>query len=159
MTKEKCIAYQQLDAMIKLSDGKNVVPTMDYQKWVLENSQLFSEVNVKESEEVAQRVGAKVKQCFYNCWKALVPEQYKYFEGTVATKAIPIPLEHCWLVKDGKVIDPTLIINVGKIKNRLGDEYFGVEIPIKYALKMGFKLKLAGPYLPHFYLERFEKKK
>jgi hypothetical protein len=147
------LAYKQLQAEAKLTKGI----VHDYKLWLLKNSILFTTVNKKESMDVMEKCDCQVKQCFYNCWRALsINQNYKYYEGTVMTKAIPIPLEHSWLVnKNNEIIDPTLIIDIPKEKivNRLGDEYFGVEIPKEFCYKMGFKIRKSGPYLFDYFRE------
>jgi hypothetical protein len=152
VSKKTNLAYKFLEAEAKLSTGT----VYKYKLWLMENTKLFTKINKNESHRVRSRCDGKVKECYYNCWKALsLNQHYRYYEGYVNSKRIPIPLEHSWLVnKKNEVIDPTLIIDVDKkIKNRLGDEYLGVEIPREYAYKKGFKTKKSGPYILDYFFE------
>jgi len=148
MKKNSAIWFIEQEA--KLSKGK----VRDYKLWLLKNFKMYTKVNVKESKKISKRTSSGVKQCYYNCWRALSCGDYRYFEGYVTSKDVPIPLEHAWLInKKNEVIDPTLIINVTKIKNRLGDEYLGLEIPVEYCYKKGFKLKKSGPYILDYFMD------
>jgi hypothetical protein len=152
--------------MCQLSEGKNnVIPPHHFTKWQMDNSQLFTKVNIEESKKAAKSVGAGLKQCYYNCWRLLTPLQYKYFEGFVCSKQFAFPIEHAWLVnKKGEVVDPTLILHTEKIgefdEKRLGvgGEYLGIEIPVEFALKLGFKQRKSGPYIPYYYSELYDEK-
>ena len=147
---------------------------LDYKVWFTEHSEEFTEVDLKLSEKISKQVQAEVKECYANTWKASWNRKYKYFEGFVWSKDIPIPLEHSWLVsKDNKVIDPTLIIDVKTAKKqlnrkykgynwtpserKLGDEYVGVHIPTDKLNKFVLESKQTGGFLIQFYIQEKEK--
>ena len=100
----------------------------DYWQWFKAMGKSFGpgDIDKADSRRIQKRFGSKIKECYYNAWMVhQVQPQYKYFEGFVSGL---IPIEHAWLVLDGKVIDPTLAVNVRGDKNRFGSEYFGVEV-------------------------------
>lgn len=156
--KEQSLGFKQVVAESKLTEG--IIHT--YKEWLLENFEYFTQIDIEESKMVAKRYDAELKHCYYNCWKPITSQKYRYFEGFVWSKSVPLPLEHCWLVKDGKVIDPTLILdvknkNMKNIENRLGDEYLGVEIPIDFVLKHSFAIKKTGPFIFDFFEKGLKK--
>jgi len=161
---------EQINAEIKVMKNENS-PAKHYKVWFKDQCEVFYKVDETKSKEVSDRTYAKIKQCFINCFRGLEPGM-KYFEGYVWSVDIPIPLEHSWLVKDGVVVDPTLIISGDKLKKqqrkyfkkgyklpngneryRLGDEYAGVEIPSKWLFKECLKTKKSGPHLFNYFLE------
>jgi hypothetical protein len=76
-------------------------------------------------------VPGEVKQCFRNATAfALVRDDVTYVEGFALDPALPIPLEHAWLVDDkGQVIDPTWDDNVGHV-------YYGVPFERNFVAAM-----------------------
>src|SRR3990172_11011531 len=140
---QQCLGYKQVKSEIKLTNGI----VKDYKKWLLDNFKYFIKVNIEESKQVSKESYAEIKHCYHNCFRVLTDKNYRYFEGFTWNKRIPIPLEHSWLVINDQVIDPTLIINVNNIKDRLGDEYIGVEIPADFVLANAIKTKRTGPFL------------
>ncbi|MGR9449172.1 hypothetical protein [Rhizobium leguminosarum] len=76
-------------------------------------------------------VPGEVKQCFRNATAfALVRDDVTYVEGFALDPALPIPLEHAWLVDDkGQVIDPTWDDNIGHV-------YYGVPFEINFVAAM-----------------------
>ena len=69
--------------------------------------------DVAESLRVGKAVRAKHKRCYWNAIRAIknLPEYQDadYVEGyAVLLSPVLFPLEHGWLEKDGKVIDPTM---------------------------------------------------
>ncbi|MBB4509710.1 MULTISPECIES: hypothetical protein [Rhizobium] len=71
------------------------------------------------------------KQCFRNATAfALVRHDVTYVEGFALDPALPIPLEHAWLVDDkGQVIDPTWDDNIGHV-------YYGVPFERDFVARM-----------------------
>lgn len=138
--------------------------------WFLKNSEQFTDIDKKLSEKVSIEVDAKIKQCYYNTWKGSWNREYKYYEGYLWSKKVPLPIEHSWLVSDGKIIDPTMIIPSYKVKKQLkkygmgGDnyegrsflddqnEYVGVHIPTDTLNKFVMKSKKTGGFLLEFFL-------
>ncbi|ULJ72584.1 hypothetical protein [Rhizobium gallicum] len=59
-------------------------------------------------------VPGEVKQCFCNATAfALVRDDVTYVEGFALDPALPIPMEHAWLIDAiGQVIDPTWDDNI-----------------------------------------------
>jgi len=148
----------------------------EFRTWFIENSNHFHQVDVEKSMQLAKENNALVKQCYRNCWNiALGNRGYEYYEGFVWSEDIPIPIEHTWLVKDGKVIDPTLIIDNKtaekqlrsdkeyrhlvtdkgfKIReSRIGDEYMGVNIPIDFVNSLLINRKKFDPNLIDYFLK------
>lgn len=66
-------------------------------------------LDLDKSKEIANRIDAKPKQCFYNAYKALdyLPTEAKYIEGWVLKD---IAIEHAWIELGGAIIDPTLYL-------------------------------------------------
>ena len=148
-----------------------------YLKWFIDNSESFTDVDIDSSHTVSREHDCKVKSCYYNCWKVVSCGNLKnlrYFEGYVWSKRVPLPLEHSWLVDSkGKVIDPTLIItgelaykqmkkeyrNIDRRhyvddKKRFGDEYYGIEFPIKDLNKLVLKNEKTGGFLIELFLSK-----
>ncbi|NIS95434.1 MAG: hypothetical protein GTN97_05905 [Nitrosopumilaceae archaeon] len=155
--------------LLENSNFSNQNP-MRFLKWFLKNAQSFTKVDLKKSEEVSVKTDSQIKMCYHNCWKALLDyRKFRYFEGFVWSKELPLPLEHSWLVDTkGRVIDPTLIINAQetarqmkkkygiedhfKRQFRIGDEYLGIEFPYKKLNKLVFQYKRTGSFLPELFL-------
>lgn len=128
-------------------------PATKYKKWLIENGKTFNTVDIGESEKAAKETNAQLKQCYVNALRGTGSRHY--YEGYVISKSIPISIAHAWIVDDkGHVIDPTLILDVKgqgtsnrKGIDRIGDEYFGVEIPKHTAYSMSVRTGKFGPYL------------
>jgi len=117
-----------------------------YHKWFKQNATLYTNVNKNESLKLSKY--ARIKACFDNCSKlAFKYKKLEYIEGYTFSL---IPLEHAFLINNkNEIIDPTLAINHGEIKDRYGSEYYGIKIP-KNILKI---LKLnKNRYTPLTYL-------
>ena len=127
--------------------GKLPPPTIKFREWFLSKSETFNTVDLGLSRKLQKLNQCKKKQCYYNAWKSDITGHYRYFEGFVISDDLPISLEHSWLVKDGVVIDPTLIIG-----NRLGDEYFGIEIKRGWLNKHVLDTETTGGFLTDYYL-------
>jgi len=131
-----------------------------FKNWFVENQTTFSFINKEKSKEMSTRTRSKIKQCYHNCFRGLWRCDLKYFEGYVWSKAIPIPLDHCWLVNEkGEVIDPTLIIST---KQKGGEDrtkdcvYTGVEMQKDWLYKKCFNSMKTGPYLLDYYSEKMQ---
>ena len=95
--------------------------------WMLEKGKSFKGRKLaKEEEDYFERIlGKKLyspKHCFYNAQMiAISDSSFQYYEGQAKNKKVPVlTFEHAWLVKDGKVYDPTW---------KDGTEYHGIHIP------------------------------
>jgi hypothetical protein len=112
--------------------NKRKTPAGEYHKWLVKNGETFTDIDKADSRRLAKKNHCKVKECFYNSWNInLSDHSYKYYEGLVYAHGIPI--SHSWLVKDGKVIDPTLAVEACGDTDRFGAEYFGIEIPRSFS--------------------------
>ncbi|MDX1371943.1 MAG: hypothetical protein R3321_05705 [Nitrososphaeraceae archaeon] len=125
-----------------------------YKKWFIDNAKTFTDVDEKISKEISDNNGCKIKQCYRNIWVSLSSNpEMQYYEGFVISNSCPIPIEHCFGIIDGKVIDPTLIIDLDSYKNRLGTQYYGVNIPNEWVIKQGFKTKMTGKFIFDYWRE------
>lgn len=86
-----------------------------YFKWLLEEGKSYTtkdecEVNKKE-KDLMKKYG-QARACYYNSQMiAMKHSEYKYVEGFYIVENIPISLEHAFLLKDGKIFDPTAFNN------------------------------------------------
>lgn len=105
---------------------------------ILEEGECFTREEVMEEktpevEKHLKIVEPQVKECFHNSWRmSLLDDDYKYYGGYYMAM---IPSEHAWVVKDGKVIDPTDEIRVDEYGGDPATEYFGRELPIPFVSK------------------------
>ncbi len=98
----------------------------DYTIWLKQNSTSYTIIDKETSELFRDRYHSKIKACYTNCWKIAICEpEYSFYIGHVS--ALGLPLSHAFLVKDNKVIDPTLAIKVDD-RERYGTEYYGMPI-------------------------------
>lgn len=140
---------------LQLLQNSKTSSAYKYKKWFVANAELFTEVDLIKSEELAKHYQCKIKQCYLNVWRAVTSDyKMEYYEGFVISDSCPIPIEHCWGVIDGIVIDPTLIIDVESYKNRVGSEYYGIKLPKKFVLKQGLKTKKAGAFIFDYWWEQ-----
>jgi len=165
---------EQINMELELMKNQNNI-AKKYKEFIKKEGQVFNKVNIELSEKVSKINETEIKQCYINCFRGLTEPGTKYFEGYVWSIDIPIPLEHSFLVKNGQVIDPTLIISGKKLKkqqakyikkgialpedndrNRLGDEYLGVEIPKEWLYKQCVKTGKSGPHLLEYFMEKTE---
>jgi hypothetical protein len=168
----KGFCLQELEAYLKFKSSDKIIA---FKEWFYSNSTTFTNVDKRISEDLSNRHDCQVKDCYRNSWFAcLYNHSLKYFEGFVASKDIPIPIQHAWIVNaDGMVLDLTLIINGDKLKkqlkrkygvvhneqrkqreSRLGDEYFGVQIPTAYVTKMSLKHKITGEWVYRYFYDK-----
>lgn len=143
---------------------------LQYLKWFLKNSEQFTQVNKELSEKVSIEVQAKIKECYHNTWKASWNRKFKYYEGYVWSKHVPIPLEHSWLTSNDKIIEPTLIIPNYVVKKQIKKygvkdfegrhfdndeyEYVGVHIPTKILNKFVFKAEKTGGFIIQYFMSQ-----
>lgn len=164
----KDFCLQELEAYRKFKSQKNILA---YKEWFYKTSQTLTKVDEKISEKISLQHDCQIKECYRNAWISTCGRSdLKYYEGYVASKGIPIPIEHAWLVNaDGMIIDPTLIINGERLgrqlkenfgiteksnrDSRLGDEYFGLHIPNDFVNKMCFSKKITGTFLFDYFLK------
>jgi len=164
---------QELEAYRKFKSSEKIIA---FKEWFYKESELFTDVDKKMSEEVSLRNDCKIKECYRNTWISTSSfRTLKYYEGFVFSEDIPIPIEHSWLVtSDGKIVDPTLIINGKRLaqqlkkykqkpiekcglkerKSRLGDEYFGVQIPTDFVNKIAIKEMRTGAFVYEYFVQK-----
>ena len=174
--KEYC--QRELEAYRKFSKGTTA---LEFKEWFVKNATLFKTVDRTLSEQLSERHNCKVKECYHNTWNILIVHaDLKYYEGYTFSNRIPLAIDHSWLVTtDGKVIDPTLIINGNrfvkqmkkyyrltkseiniekrKSEDRIADEYFGIEIPLKYIHKKAIQKKMTGAFLLDCFIDNLDK--
>ena len=108
----------------KLHTGKQA----EFYKWVLENGKYFKGTDRNKEMErdlIKNKHPHKEKACYYNSQMLLIEldcNDLEYYEGWYIPKGL-IPIEHGFIVHNGKVIDLT-INGRGEV-----EEYFGVRIP------------------------------
>jgi hypothetical protein len=65
----------------------------------------------EESLRLKSRIKVHAKECYFNARRAIMRlkdyETATYVEGFAAT-VLGIPIEHAWIVRESKIIDPTL---------------------------------------------------
>ena len=122
------------------------------EEWFYDNAKGFRNVDKKTSKELSKKYNCKVCECYHNTFISDFRGRYRYFEGYVIDNNLPT-MAHSWLVdrSSGKVIDPTLIIDVGEMVNRCGDCYFGIEIPRDWLKKTALELGRTGPFITEYY--------
>ena len=120
---------------------KNGEKTHQFYQWFEDKAECFRptkeelHADEKDWKKIEQIMKPRKQQCFYNSWQvALIDDSFKYYEGYSMGV---IPTEHAWLVKNGKVFDPTY----RAISGFEPKEYLGVEIPIDFVTKKHFKEK------------------
>ena len=103
---------------------KDSLKQKQFYDYLLEKGTEFnSPSKSKDDPEIAKECVAKApKECFYNAQRCALDTSAEYYEGFGVCNGV-VPTEHGWLVKEGKVYDPTW--------ERMckTTEYFGIEIP------------------------------
>jgi len=87
------------------------------------------------------------KQCYCNSQRiALTDDRFQYAEGFVCSDLVPIPLDHAWLLLNGKVIDLTLR-NLDKREKRPPtlNHYLGIVIPLKLLRRNALETEMYSP--------------
>ena len=127
-------------------------PQNKYHKWILKHGKSFkgSERDTKkESLLIEHNHPHGIKKCYYNSQVLLtISDKFQYYEGWYITENLPIPLEHAFIVYNGKVIDLT---SNGRFQVI---EYFGVPIPTKYVLLQILKDSKSDAFLFRYWREK-----
>lgn len=120
-----------------------------YWQWILQNGESFDAFEPMD-KHLKKVVKPRIRQCYKNSQylATLRPSEYKYYEGWMYEEGL-VPIEHAWLVKDGKVIDLTLSL----LPDRKPVHYFGVHIPIKQVFKVQCATKMYSDVLWRYYHE------
>ena len=130
-----------------------------YMTWVLSKGKSFSapgKLTSKEKQDVKVfRYGTRAKECYYNAQMlAINDSRYKYYEGWYLWQDIPIPLEHGFNVRAGKVIDTTQFSqNIQRKRS-----YFGVHIPTSFIRKNMHETGMAEAILYKYFRHQQKKK-
>lgn len=132
----------------QLEEIKDMMKNTEVQKfynWLLLNGKSFEGRELSEEEKAILRrlltsTLFKPKHCFYNSQMIVLNGNngFTYFEGYAHTVKLGINFEHAWLVKDGKVFDPTWTD---------ATEYFGISIESSFIRNAILKSKTALPLL------------
>ncbi len=112
--------------------------------YVVNNGKPFGAIDIEASIAVRDVYGLKRQQCYKNCQLVaqIEDEEFEYFEGYALSV---IPVEHAWLVRSGKVVDPTWA-------DETCEDYFGIHIPTPWIKKRWLRTKLADSLmLPYAY--------
>ena len=98
-------AFVKLNTDPRFRMGATATPEAGYWKWLDENGEQYSEVDLKRSKAIAKQYACKAKECYYNAQMiASMEPDLTYVEGQATGM---IPTGHGWLVdRAGKVIDP-----------------------------------------------------
>jgi hypothetical protein len=124
-----------------------------YFKWVQEHGSYY-ERDVDLTNELLNKVyyTPRLKECYANSLHIMNEQnEIGYCEGWMISSNIPIPIEHAWNIKDGKVLDFTSTLWGRDDEERL---YFGVQIPSNFVREECIKTGVTGPYLQSFAYEQ-----
>ncbi len=123
-------------------------PVGKYKSWFESRAKTFTEINKELSRKVSIEIKAKVKECYRNSMRYM--HMGEYYEGYVWNHGIAF--EHSWIVIDGKVIDPTLAIDVSFHKDRYGSEYRGIYLKPSIVFDFAMKQEASGPFLIDYWI-------
>ncbi len=138
--------------------NKGLKEHLKFKKWILDNGESFTKIDKVLSMKLSKMNDCKIKECYRNALMSDLTGKYRFFEGWIWSKQIPIMIEHAWLVDGNKVIDPTMIISPDG-RDRVKDmEWFGVELPRKFVQDKTFKSKVTDSWLASWFLEKQEVK-
>ena len=76
-------------------------------------NKIYKVVDKQMSAKMAKAVGAKKRECYRNSFLTMTTLSAQkltdviYVEGYAATEELRFPIEHAWVIYNGKVIDPT----------------------------------------------------
>lgn len=117
----------------------------EFYEWLIENGVHFEMKGSKVDSTMYHGSKPRGGACFYNSQLLAIeyPTLVKYYEG-VAISKLGIPLDHAFVVMDGKVHDPTWAD---------GQDYFGVHIPTKFIRKIWLQEEYARAMIPFYYME------
>lgn len=71
-----------------------------------------SNIDIKVSKFIASAVDAQAGCCYLNSFKALFVPGFSgclYVQGFAVEPNAVAPIEHCWLERDGQLIEPTVL--------------------------------------------------
>jgi len=116
-------------------------------EWFCKNARLFDKIDTSTSEDLVEKYGCKIKECYYNTWKVDISGKYTYYEGYAIRDDLPLRLAHSWLVdRHNRVIDPTL-----GVSDNYAKQYIGIAMDRIWLNTIAFKLKRTGDFLPQWY--------
>jgi hypothetical protein len=100
-------------------------PQVKFYEYLFLHGEQFSAVDKEKSEKIRTDRLCKLKECYYNAQLMALDSDMKYYEGYAVSGQLPLPVNHAWLVSNGKVIDTTWH-DLNK------PDYFGIEIPKEF---------------------------
>lgn len=136
-----------------VKDNKKAAKIYDY---ILKNGKSFNGSDQELSSHFRGKSKPRAKSCFYNAQKiALDHDNLEYFEGWAISKAVPIPLEHGWVVyKPQSVVSDSVLGDVAEVTWKDGVEYFGVMIPKDFIRKDWVKTGSSNSLLMKYAAEK-----
>ena len=125
----------------------------EYYNWILKNIEIFDGENrdIDKENELMEKacIPIKPKLCFYQSQLLLLmDDDFEYYEGWYVVGNMDIPLEHGFLVYNGKVVDVT-----SRASGFIIQEYGGVKIPRDYVESFLLKSHFSTQLLPEYYFE------
>jgi hypothetical protein len=114
-------------------------PQAKFYEYLFLHGEQFDMVDEEKSKKIRTERLCKLKECYYNAQLMALDSNIKYYEGYAVSGQLPlgydrkkrefvhlnIPIEHAWLVLNGKVIDITW-------HDLSKPDYFGIEIPKEF---------------------------
>lgn len=142
--------------VIDCCNYKNGEKFVDSLKWLAKNGKYFSKVDKELSKKLSKY--CKIKECYKNCWVVL--DEYpklEYYQGYAKDKN-GFVFEHTFLVKDNKVIDPTMCLDAKlgdhNVKGRFATKYFGVKFTLNQLHKIMVATEEFRNYIPELYAKK-----
>ncbi len=112
--------------------------------------------NNPETKAWARRERPRIKECFYNAQMFVMDHPgSQYYEGLCFTGVHPV--DHAWVVYDGKVFDFTL--EASKNYDAETPEYLGLPIPEKFFCRMIGETGYADSVAPLYFAKPRKAKK
>jgi len=128
-------------------------------KWLAKNGKFFSKVDIELSKQLSN--GCKVGECYRNCWQGWdVDKKLQMFHGYALLDNDTV-IAHSFLVKNNRVVDPTL---VKKGKNKQGvitsgkfaTQYFGIKIAKNTFYKLMEATSVFDSYIVNVYKKKVD---
>ena len=120
-----------------------------FAKWFMAKATIFDDVDIEYSKGISR--SCKIKECYKNSALASIRQDLTYHEGFVSPlrlNGIRWWTNHAFLVKEGRVVDPTMAIG-----DRIDSEFRYIGIPIPDALQRMVKKELFTDLIPDLYSE------
>lgn len=148
---------------LNYTDGKRYVDSLN---WLADTGKTFKNVNIELSKKYSKY--SSLKECYRNCWVVTTEfPRLDYYQGYAKSSTTGI-FEHTFLVKNNKVIDPTMGISGANLRksykkifnkghepkekeNSFPKEYFGIKISNLELKTMMLESKEFRNYIPDLY--------